>query len=60
MQKAKFSETSVSYRNTTRRHDQEDLDLNPRSCENLKSRIYMDIMPLEATLTLYFTVSCRQ
>jgi len=41
---AKSSESSVSYQNTTRCHNPEDLDLNTRSRENLKSR---NICPLD-------------
>jgi hypothetical protein len=39
MEAAKFPETSVPYRNTTRGHNPEDLDLNLYRRENLKSRV---------------------
>jgi hypothetical protein len=39
MEAARFSETLVSYRNTTRRHNPEDLGLNLHYPENLKSGI---------------------
>jgi hypothetical protein len=38
MEAARSSETLVSYRNTARRHNPEDLDLNLQRSENLKSR----------------------
>jgi hypothetical protein len=34
------SKTLVSYHNTTRRHNPDDLELNPHRRETLKSRIY--------------------
>jgi hypothetical protein len=37
MEAAKSSETSVSYRNTPRRHNPQDHDLNPYRRGNLKS-----------------------
>jgi len=37
MEAARSSETSVSYRNTTLRHNPEGLDLHVHRCENLKS-----------------------
>jgi len=36
---ASFSETSVSYRNTTQRHNPEDLDLILHRRESIKSRV---------------------
>jgi len=39
MEAACFSETWVSYRNTTQRNNPEDLDLNLLRRENFKSRI---------------------
>jgi hypothetical protein len=39
MEAAKPSETSVPFRDTTRRHNPEDLDLNLLRIENLKLRI---------------------
>jgi hypothetical protein len=38
----KFSETSVSYRNTTWRHNPEHFDLNFHRHENLKYRIILE------------------
>jgi len=38
LEAAIFSETLVTYRNTTRRQNPEDLDLNLHRRENLKSR----------------------
>jgi hypothetical protein len=35
---SRFSETSVSYHNTTRRHNPEDFNLNLHHRENIKSR----------------------
>jgi hypothetical protein len=40
MQTAQISETLVSYHNTTRRHDPEDLDLKHHRLESLKTRIH--------------------
>jgi len=43
---ASFSETMVSYHNTTRRHNPDDLDLNLHRRENLKSRIISSLLTL--------------
>jgi hypothetical protein len=39
MEAARTSETLVSYRNTTQRHNPDELDLNLHLRENIKSRI---------------------
>jgi hypothetical protein len=43
MEASRSSETLVSYRNSVRRHNPEDIDLNLHRCENLKCRIPREI-----------------
>jgi hypothetical protein len=57
MKAAKSSEMLVSYHSTIRRHNPEDLDLNPHRCVNLKPRL--NLLPFALILTSYSSSKTR-
>jgi len=52
MEAARFSETLISYHNSTRRYNPEDLNLNVHLCESLKSRVISVLFTFSRTFSL--------